>query len=129
MRRILICAFALICTAALIGCGVQNRQEAEDTEIVAENDWVDMVQINGEAYAAAYINENLNHTEVSEEDIGESLGTVQFTMNGAVSDPGYEMHDWDATYLDEGTQVYTVVGDNDSVAVSADGTYYLYRKI
>lgn len=95
----------------------------------AKIEWADFVRVDGRTYNAdAYVSDD-NTVEVStipEDGVGEKLGSVRFTMENKVSNPEYRLHDWDASYLPTGTEIYSVLGSSNTVAVLLDGVYYRY---
>lgn len=96
----------------------------------AEIQWSDLVRVEGRTYYAdTYVSKD-NTVEISTLDpaaIGEKLGAVRFTMEGKVRNPEYELHDYDASYLPKGTEVYAVIDSVNTIAVLLDGVYYRYK--
>ena len=85
-------------------------------------DWIDVVKWEGVTYESRI----KPRVEVPLADIGAKLGQVQFTVYGHVSNSRYQLRNGDATFLDPGTEVFTIKNDPDALAVLLDGKYYRY---
>lgn len=86
-----------ILTILLAGCGVSTN---------ANIDWVDLILFQN----IRYVRQGDIGRSLSQNDLGTQFATVQFQLNGHISDPSYVMHNGDATYLDIGTPIYTMNG-------------------
>jgi len=89
-----------------------------DTERVHE-DLIDMIAINDVyLYYSEEETEGFNHSEI-DTLIGEVLFTIKGNEKG-----GYKPKNGDATFLDVGTEVYSVKGYSDIQRVYANGKLY-----
>ncbi len=96
----------------------------------AQIQWSDLVQVDERTYYAETYVSRENTVEIHSinvEAVGDKLGEVRFTMEGKVRNHEYRRHNWDASYLPKGTEIYAVRGSVNSVAVLLDGVYYRYK--
>lgn len=84
--------------------------------------WVDCVQVNGTKYHSNY-----ERTEIEEALINEKIGTVKFNVSENVHNAGYGFRDGDATFLEVGTEIYSVKDESNAIAIKIGNTYYVYR--
>ncbi|WP_138420387.1 hypothetical protein [Aquibacillus sediminis] len=85
-------------------------------------DWVDFVKINGKQYESVYSAIIADPTF-----IGEEISEVAFHISDNVSNPGYQIKDGDAAFLDEGTKLHAVQNKPDMLAVKNNNTINGYR--
>jgi hypothetical protein len=86
-------------------------------------DWIDVVKLNDQKFKA-----NNPRQEVLANEIDHKIGDIQFTLSEQVSNPNYKMRNGDATFLPEGTLIFSINNDNNSVAALIDGKYYRFTK-
>lgn len=86
-------------------------------------DWIDVVKLKNQKFETNYPRQ-----EVSATEIDQKIGDIQFTLSGQVSNPNYQMRNGDATFLPEGTEIFSMKNDKDSVAALFDGKYYRFNK-
>ena len=86
-------------------------------------DWIDVVKLNDQKFRT-----NNPRQEVPATEIDHKIGDIQFTLSGQVSNPNYQMRNGDATFLPEGTLIFSINNDNNSVAALIDGKYYRFTK-
>ncbi len=84
--------------------------------------WVDCLQINKTKYYSDF-----NRSPVELSNIGKKIGEVKFNVSEKVGNPNYRFRNGDATYLDVGTEIYSIDSENNAVAVKIDNQYYLYE--
>ncbi|MDF2544973.1 MAG: hypothetical protein K0S47_4691 [Herbinix sp.] len=84
--------------------------------------WVDCIQMNNTKYYSNY-----DRTPIDSSFIGEKVGEVKFKVSKKVHNPSYRFRDGDATFLEIGTEVYSVKTNNNAIAVKIDDSYYLYE--
>lgn len=89
---------------------------------LAQISWVDCVQVNGSKYYSNY-----ERTEIDDMLINKKLGMVKFNVYENVHNGSYRFRNGDATFLEVGTEIYSVKGDVDSIAVKIGNSYYEYR--
>lgn len=89
-------------------------------------DWANFIKLNGVTYIGDW-----EVTEVSTDKIGEKIGdvtcsppTVYTDSEGNIDD--IEPEDGAAFGCPVGTEVFSVIGDENSVAAYVKGKYYLY---
>lgn len=92
-------------------------------------EWVDSVQFDGIRYLAQGMYGASEANSIKDENLGAVFSTVKFKVSGNVSDPGYQMKDGDATFLDVGTEMYVVKGYQSwfRLAAHSRGTIILYE--
>ena len=90
--------------------------------------WGDYLKLKGVTYEWQY-NENNERVAISEEQIGELLGTTKFKLQGKVRNPYYKMRNGDASILDSKTEIYDIKNKEykKAIAVNIDSNYYLYN--
>lgn len=74
--------------------------------------WVDFVKWNGKEYEGIY-----SGILADEKFIGEKLGEVKFKVADNVTHHGYKIKDGDAAFHEKGTEVYSIKGNPDLLAV------------
>jgi len=83
--------------------------------------WIDCVQIN----STKYYGDN-NKSIVKSTEIGNKIGEVTFHVAGKVGNPKYRFRDGDATFLNVGTEIYSINKIDNAVAAKVGEQYYLY---
>jgi hypothetical protein len=75
-------------------------------------DWVDFIKWNGIEY-------NGIHSGIlsDEKFIGEKLGEVKFKVADTVTNSSYKTKDGDAAFHEKGTEIYTIKGNPDLLAL------------
>ncbi len=91
---------ALLGLAGLAGC-------AGGPGLGVQIEWVNVVQFGGIQYMASTSPIGRAPTDA---DVGPVFATVQFKFADNVHDPGYQLKDGDAAFLDAGTPVSSVRG-------------------
>lgn len=86
-----------------------------------EIDWIDVVKINDYQYKASQPRQ-----EVPAAETGEEIGEIRFTLSGQVNNPHYRIKNGDAAFLPVGTKIYSIIGDDNSIAALIDGKYYRF---
>ena len=86
-------------------------------------DWVDCIKINDKKY----YNNTFPREEIDSSGVGEKLGKVKFVVSEKVSNSSYKFRNFDASYLEKGTNIYKVLNNEDLIAVEIDGKYYRYE--
>lgn len=84
--------------------------------------WADVVKINGELY---YREENPKGIDAK--DLRGKIGEVNFQIVSKVSNERYRIRNGDASFLEEGTELYSVDGEGDLIAAKVGGTIIFYR--
>ena len=87
----------------------------------AKISWTDCVQINSTKYYGDY-----NKSIVKTSEIGNKIDKVTFNVAEKVSNPNYRFRDGDATFVDVGTEIYSINKIDNAVAVKIGEQYYLY---
>lgn len=88
-------------------------------------DYVDCVYINNQLYVSG-LNPD-SRTPVDSSSIDLKIGEVKFTLLDNVHSPYYINRNGDAAYLDIGTEIFSIKGQNNAVAVKVGELYYQYR--
>ncbi|TCT17141.1 hypothetical protein EDC18_101439 [Natranaerovirga pectinivora] len=83
--------------------------------------WEDCLQINGTKYYGG-----ADKTLVDSADIENEIGEVKFNVSKKVNNPRYRFRNGDATFIEKGTEIYSIKNKNASVAVKIEGVYYMY---
>ncbi len=68
-------------------------------------DWVDLIKFNGITYVRKFV-----PLDSLAEDDFKYYDKTKFKLADNVKEPGYQVKDGDAAYLDEGTPVYSIKG-------------------
>lgn len=92
-------------------------------------DWVDCVYYNYKLYHLESLDSDHRIKETIEENkVDKYLGKVKFTLDNKVSNMHYKMRNWDASFLEKGTEIYSIkeIDSNKSIAVLDDGVYVKY---
>lgn len=116
-RLLAILAFFLI--AAGIFAGYHYRIDRLGTAMIT---WADWLKLNNTMY---YRDHDADVIDPS--CVGSCLGVVRFNVAQHVHNPEYHFRNGDATFLVEGTELFSSsCGDTDSVLVVQDGTVLRY---
>jgi hypothetical protein len=91
----------------------------------AQIDWVNFIQVGSTQYVAG----QQSPTVIQESDLGPVYAHVKFKVSGNVCDPNYRLKDGDAGFLDAGTPVYQVTGQQpgEQLAARFNGRIVVYR--
>ena len=84
--------------------------------------WVDCLQINGIKYYSDF-----NRSPIESSLISRKIGEVKFNISQNVNNANYRFRNSDATYLDIGTEIYSLKSKNDAIAVKIGELYFLYK--
>lgn len=90
----------------------------------AHVDWVDFIRLNDVTYDSNHYEQGLRKS-----DIGEPVAEVRCKISDNVTDPGYEVRDGDAAFLEPGALVYSVRGYPTwfRIAAKQEGEWVLYE--
>ena len=102
MKKLITIGLALLLATTLI---FQPGCSQEKGEKLTTIDWVDFIKFND----ITYLREFVPLDSLAEEDL-KYYDKIQFRLEGNVSEPGYQLKNGDAAYLDEGTQIYSIKG-------------------
>lgn len=135
MKKLLI--LFLLLPILLCACAESGGDAAKDTtEAVTTEppealmqvcvDWANFIKLDGVTYVGDW-----ETTEVSPDKIGEKIGEVTCGVPNVYSDAhgnvfNLEPDDGAAFGCPIGTEVFSVIGKEDSVAALVKGKYYLY---
>ena len=84
--------------------------------------WADFVKINGITYFGDW-----RTTEVSAKEIGEKIGEVSCGVPQVYNVSDFEPEEGSAYICAVETELFSILGSNDSIAALVDGKYYLYK--
>lgn len=70
---------------------------------------------------------NFNRSRIEDSSIGKMIGKVKFNVHENVSNPNYRFRNGDATFLDVGTEIYSIDSETNAIAVKVGEYYYLYK--
>lgn len=85
--------------------------------------WVDCVQINDKKYYS----DHSAKIPVEYSSIDKKIGKVKFNVYNMVSNPNYRFRNGDATFLDVGTEIYSLHSETNDIAVKVGDQYFLYK--
>jgi hypothetical protein len=88
---------------------------------LAQISWVDCVQINDIKYYS-----NFDRTPIDTSLIGEKIGEVNFNVYENVHNPSYRFRNGDATFLEVGTEIYSVKSNSNAIAVKVAEQFFIY---
>lgn len=91
---------------------------------MAKISWADGVQMNNIQY-----NGDFKRSSVESSLIDKKIGKVKFNVSQNVNNPNYRLRNGDATFLDVGTEIYSLKSDNSAIAVKIGEQYFLYKAI
>lgn len=89
---------------------------------LVEIEWVDCVKINNFEYYSGD-----KKIPVSDTILDGKIGEVKFNVSENVHDSHYTLKNGDATFLEVGTEIFSIKSESDTIAVMIDETYYLYK--
>jgi hypothetical protein len=115
--KVSICIILIGSILILLGCYVRV-----DRFGIAQISWVDCIQINNTKYYSDF-----DRSPVEYSDIGKKIGKVKFNVSEKVHNPNYRFRNGDATYLEIGTEVYSLQSNSNVIAVKIDDDYFLYK--
>ncbi len=145
MKKVVTIVLALVFIVSFAGCKEQqsegrdvssNPTESADNSMSEDNeesmqyevpvDWMDFIKLDGVSYIGDW-----HVTEVSAELIGEKIGEVTCGVptvytDGAGNTTSMEPEDGAAFLCTIGTELFSVIGNDNVVAALVDGKYYLY---
>ena len=116
----------------VVAAGCAPRDEVVVTEDgcpsgggMASISWIDMVKFEGTTYST----DSVYGRRISQEGVGEQFARTRCKLADEVTDPGYESHDGDATFLEPGTPVHEVNGYDPTFRLAArrDGKWTIYE--
>jgi len=99
---------------------------------MAKIHWDNVVQINNTKYYAEYSAEKESkYSKVSVESslIGKKIGEVKFNVSENVGNPYYHFRNGDATFLEVGTEIYSLRSGTNSISIKIGAEYFLYKTI
>ena len=117
MRRInLLILLSILQLLLLVGCGSTNIGGHAIIE------WVDFIKWEGIQY------EGIRTGILADKNfIGEKIGEVKFRVADNVTNPNYKIKDGDAAFLEKGTEIYTIKGKPDLLALKDKSVIKGYR--
>ena len=68
------------------------------------------------------------NSTVTESEIGKEIGIVKFNLYDSIHYAGYKPKNWDASFLEVNTKLFSIKNDDHSIAALDDGIYYKYTK-
>ena len=86
--------------------------------------WVDCIQMNNIKYSGDF-----KESFVESSLIDKKIGKVKFNVSENVNNSNYRFRNGDATFLDVGTEIYSLKSDNNAIAVKIGEQYFLYRAV
>lgn len=75
-------------------------------------DWVDFIKWDGVEYDGIY-----SGVLADEKFIGVKLGTVKYKVADNVTNPNYKIRNGDAAFYEKGTEIFTIKGEPNLIAV------------
>jgi hypothetical protein len=117
-RKVAVALGALVLMAA---CRLPGTPASCNAQI----DWVNFIQVGSTQYVAG----PQPSTDLEDGDLGPVYAKVKFKVSGNVCDPGYQLRDGDAAFLDPGTPIYVVAGHppGEELAAQFSGVLVVYR--
>jgi hypothetical protein len=105
--------------------GGTSTVASSETEIVGI-DWVGFLKLNGITYLETGTKPG---RALAQSDVGPLFARVRFEVEGNIHDPGYQIQDGDAAFLEVGTPVYMVKGYAPTFRLMAfyDGWWTLFE--
>ncbi|NHM31205.1 hypothetical protein [Neobacillus terrae] len=85
-------------------------------------DWVDFIKWDGKEYVGIF-----NGTLSDKVYLGNKIGQVRFKVADNISDPYYRTKDGDAAFLKKGTEIYSIKGKPNLIAVKSPWDINGYR--
>lgn len=121
-KKIKLSIYVILVGTILILAGYALRVDRIDRFGTAEIHWIDCVQVNGIKYNGDY-----KKSIVDNSLIDKKIGEVRFNVSKMVHNPMYKFRDGDATFLDIGTEIYSIRLEYNAVAVKIGEQYFLYK--
>ena len=136
MKRFIILVFALVFILSFSGCGHTEDKDNKPTNKTSETteqlqyevpvDWTDFIKIAGIIY-----NGDWRVTEVSSDKIGEKIGEISCGVPKVYTDGKGNVYDDapadGASYLCKiGTEIFSIIDNDNAIAALVNGKYYLY---
>ena len=118
MSRLMVAIAVVLLSACQLPGSVQGCSNVQI-------DWVDFIEVGTTQYIAG----PGTPAALQESDLGPVIAHVKFKVAENVCDPGYELKDGDAAFLEPGTPIYQVTGHPSSQLLAArhDGRIVAYR--
>lgn len=91
---------------------------------ISKISWGDCVQMNNIKY-----NGDFKESSVESSLIYKKIGEVKFNVSENVNNSNYRFRNGDATFLDVGTEIYSLKSYNNAIAVKIGEQYFLYRAV
>jgi hypothetical protein len=122
MKKLIILLPVLLFALVIGGCSNLDKLPIEEDNPQASSSNIAVIHWDGITY------EYVPQTLLDEDQIGEKLGEIIFKLEG--SEEGYSrtLQNGDATFLNVGTEVFKVKGQ-DALAVKGDQGWTLYQEI
>lgn len=90
-----------------------------------EIDYVDCIFINNQLYTSG-LNPD-SRIPVDAALVSQKIGEVKFTLLNNVHSPYYINRNGDASFLDIGTEIYSIKSQSNAVAVKINDQYYIFK--
>lgn len=103
------------------GCSILEQPPPPQIAI----EWADVIQWNGNHY---YLDEEA--TQIYNEDlVGKEIGEVTFqvVVSPEESNPTYQLNDGEATFLSEGSKIYSVQGKEVFEVILVNDKIYVFK--
>ena len=84
--------------------------------------WIDCVKVNNNKYYSDY-----ERTSIEETLVNKKIGEVKFNVYENVHNGNYKFRNGDASFLNVGTELYSLKSDVNAIAVKIDNVYYIYE--
>ena len=81
--------------------------------------WIDCIMAEDTTYT-----KNGSNLTVTESEIDKEIGVVKFQVHDSILYVGQKIKNWDATFLDVNTKLFTLKADTKSIAALVDEIYY-----
>lgn len=109
--------------ALLTGCSSLQDLNPRPAAMI---NWVDLIKLNDITYFAE---RSSTGRPLEKADLGPEFARVQFKLADNIKDPGYQLKNGDAAFLDRDTPIYTVQGyaPQFRLAATRDGQIVLYE--
>lgn len=100
----------LLIVLMIILSGCRSSPFGQNVQI----DWVDFIKWNGKVYDGVY-----SGVLADKKFIGEKIGEVKFKVADNVSNPEYKLKNGDAAFHEKGTDIFTIKGFPNLIAVKS----------